>query len=366
MDANQSRPDPERIPVLKTRLRWRGYLLGLGLVVVATALSQFLRAFLAPTNLVMVYLLSVVISAIYGGLGPSIMVSILSVLAFDFFFIPPFLSFAIDDVQYILTFIALLLVSFTVSYLTSRVRNAQVQERVEKLQKALLNSISHELRTPLVSIVGTLSSLQEKDMDLDDAARRNLIELAREEADKLNRLVTNLLDVSRLEAGAMKLSLQLTDLPDVVSATIEEVNKRYRNAGRISVNMPPDLPLVSVDFALMAQVLNNILDNAIKYSPPVSPIDISARLVRENVEIEVSDRGAGIPPQELTRVFDKFYRVHRPDMVTGTGLGLSICKGIIEAHGGNITAENRMGGGTTIRVSLPLAGSLEKNEKEYR
>ncbi len=363
MDSKLFGSDPVSFPMLSSWVRWRGYLLGFGLAVVATALGEMLRPFLAPTNLVMIYLLGVIVTAIYGGFGPSIMVSVLSVFAFDFFLITPLFSFAVDDVQYLLTFLALLLVGFTVSYLTFRVRNLQVQERVEKLQNALLDSISHELRTPLVSVVGALSSLQEKDMELDEAARRNLIDLARDEADRLNRLVSNLLDVSRIEAGAMRLSLQPTDLADVVGATLEEANKRCKTSPSIKVEISPDLPLVSMDFALVSQVLNNLLDNAIKYSSPGSPVELKAGLDGGSIRIEISDRGIGIPRQELARIFDKFYRVHRPDMVTGTGLGLAICKGIIEAHGGRITAENRDGGGTTIRVLLPLAGSMRRNAR---
>jgi two-component system sensor histidine kinase KdpD len=121
------------------------------------------------------------------------------------------------------------------------------------------------------------------------------------------------------------------------------------------------LPLLSADFGLIVQVLVNVLDNALKYSPAGSPAEISAREVGRQVEIAVADRGLGIPPQDLVRVFDKFYRVQRPDNATGTGLGLAICKGIIEAHGGRISAENRPGGGTIIRLTLPVSEAVPKN-----
>jgi two-component system sensor histidine kinase KdpD len=241
--------------------------------------------------------------------------------------------------------------------------NAQVLSQVlrdtEKLQTALLNSISHDLRTPLVSIIGTLSSLQEECMNLDDAAKKNMISLAAEDAERLNRLITNLLDVSRLEAGAMKMVRQEADVQELVNTALEQLGERGRSHP-ISMGISDKLPFVYVDFDLIVQTLVNILDNALKYSPPDSLIEIRASQVDNEIRIEVADRGLGIPPHDLSHIFDKFYRVQRPDKVTGTGLGLSICKGIVEAHGGRIIAENRNGGGTVISLNLP---SVEPDNK---
>jgi two-component system sensor histidine kinase KdpD len=483
------------------------------LVVLSSLLGLLMREHFSPTTIIMIYLLSVVISALYLGLGPSILVSVLGVIAFDFFLIPPYLTFAVADTEYVFTFIVLLVIGIVVSYLTSRVRrqtrvarqresetatlyalsrnltttmeleatiraiissaketfgrdaviflpdtqnkeilkphaenpdltidknevaaavwsfqhqktvghgtdtlpnakarylplntamgvvgvmalwvsdtasqltmeqtrlleafadlaavaiertqlaeearNAQILAATEKLQTALLNSISHDLRTPLVSIIGVLSSLQEEGMGLDDTARVNLIQVATEEAERLNHLIANLLDVSRIEAGAMRISRQPSDVQDIVGVALERLGSPSGKRP-IKVNIPAEPPFVSVDFGLMVQALVNVLDNALKYSPPDSPIDISGRQVDRQVEIQVADRGIGIPPEDLQRVFDKFYRVHRPDNVTGTGLGLSISKGIVEAHGGRIVAENRPGGGTIIRLTLPVAES---------
>ena len=191
-------------------------------------------------------------------------------------------------------------------------------------------------------------------MGLDDTARTNLIQVATEEADRLNHLITNLLDVSRIEAGAIRISRQPSDVQEIIGVALEQSGSRSGNRP-IKIDMSTELPFVSVDFGLIVQALVNILDNALKYSPPDSPIEISGRQVALQVEIVVADRGIGIPPEDLQRVFDKFYRVHRPDNVTGTGLGLSISKGIVEAHGGRIAAENRPGGGTVVRLTLPVA-----------
>jgi two-component system sensor histidine kinase KdpD len=238
--------------------------------------------------------------------------------------------------------------------LAEEAHNAQIWRATEKLQTALLNAISHDLRTPLVSIIGALSSLQEEGMSLDDIARKSLIQVASEEAERLNHLISNLLDQSRIDAGAVRISRQPSDVQDIIGVALKELSRNLDNH-QVRINVPAELPFVSVDFGLIVQTLVNILDNSFKYSPPGSPVEISAQQLGQEIEIKVSDRGIGIPPQDLTRVFDKFFRVQRPDNVIGTGLGLSICKGFVEAHGGRIWAENRLGGGTIIKLILPMA-----------
>ncbi len=238
--------------------------------------------------------------------------------------------------------------------LAEQARQAQLLQATEKLETALLNSISHDLRTPLVSITGALSSLQEDGVHLDGDTRKSLIDTASAEAERLNHLVGNLLDMTRVEAGAIHAKQEPCDVQDVIGSALDGLNVPLKDR-RVDVHVPPELPLVPMDFVLMVQVLVNLQDNAIKYSPPAEPIEVIARLVGANLEIQIADRGIGIPPEDLTRVFDKFYRVQRPGGVNGTGLGLAICKGIVEAHGGSIKAENREGGGTTITLALPLA-----------
>jgi two-component system sensor histidine kinase KdpD len=478
------------------------------LVAAATAISALVAPFISPTNLVVIYLLSVVLSAIYFGRGPAVMVSFLSVAVFDFFFVPPYLTMVVADTEYLLTFLGLLVVGLIISHLTSLVREqaeaaqsreaqtaalyelgrdltvtagldaiartvithvsqtfgreaalflpeesgalnlyaatpdlvidanetdaadwsfkrnqaagrgtdnlpdasmryqplktargvvgvlgvkpkdsgqylsadqrrtldtftnqvamaierarlveqahqAEILEITEKLQSALLNSISHDLRTPLVSITGALSSLAEDSLKLDDPGRRSLIETARGEADRLNRLVGNLLDMSRLESGAFHIRKDACDIQDVVGSALEQLGTRLENRS-VVVDFPPEFPLVPLDFVLISRVLVNMIDNAVKYSPSGSSIEIRAQAVGGYVEITVADHGMGIPPEDLARIFDKFYRVQRPDNVTGTGLGLAISKGIVDAHGGFMVAENRPEGGMVITLALRL------------
>jgi two-component system, OmpR family, sensor histidine kinase KdpD len=221
------------------------------------------------------------------------------------------------------------------------------------LQTALLNSISHDLRTPLVSITGALTSLDEQAESLNDEYRQSLVTTAREEAERLNRLVGNLLSMTRIESGAIKLHIEPGDIQDVIGTALDQLGKRIANR-KIEVNVPDDFPLIPMDFTLMVQVLVNVIENAAKYSPEYCSIEVSATLENDHVHVVVADRGEGIPAEDLTRIFDKFYRVQRPESVSGTGLGLSISKGIVEAHNGQIQARRRDQGGTLIIIDLPI------------
>jgi len=235
--------------------------------------------------------------------------------------------------------------------LAEQARQAQLSRATEELQAALLNSISHDLRTPLVSITGALSSLEEDGASLEEPAQRSLITMAREEAERLNRLVGNLLDMTRIEAGALRATTEPCDVQEVISAALDRLGRRL-DGRPVTVEAPPIL--VPMDFVLIAQVLTNLLDNALKYSQPDTPIDIQAHVVDGMLEISVLDRGDGVPPEDLERIFGKFYRVQRPTGASGTGLGLAICQGIVEAHRGRIWAQNRPGGGTIVTVALPV------------
>jgi two-component system, OmpR family, sensor histidine kinase KdpD len=500
---------------------WR-YGVGLLLVAAVTLIGLLIDQFLDPANLVMVYLLGVVVSAVYLGRGPSIVTSITSVLAFDFFFINPIFTFSVYDTQYILTFIGLLVVGLTISNSAALLRDqvnvmrnkenqtqslfnfsreltgalsldqvlkttirsattilnrpcvillpingtlqikqasqnfqvddnelavaewsfknaqpagfgtdtlpsslirflplltahgpvgvlgmkpgegeslittdqrmlmeglanltAQAVERAnlvdaathsemlrntEKLQTALLNSISHELRTPLASITGVLTSLGDSERSrrpsrkLDSATRIELLDSATDQARQLNRLVENLLNMTRLEAGSVHLNLESCDLQDLIGSTLQQFSGRLKDHP-LQLEVPDDLPLVLCDAVLIAQVITNLLDNACKYSSIGSAITLGVDSPKDNVEIFIRDSGYGLPENELENVFNKFYRSPHHKNTTGTGLGLSICKGIVEAHGGWIKASRNNDHGLTFRFSLPVNGRSEsKNE----
>ena len=240
------------------------------------------------------------------------------------------------------------------SQLVADIEAAKVVNERERLRSALLSSLSHDLRTPLVSIIGSASSLLNYGTLLDDTKRRDLAQTIQDEAERLNRFVQNLLDMTRLGAGALKPRLDWSDLADIVGAAIGR-SKRLSRDHTIKVDLSPDLPLLHVDAVLLEQVFFNLLDNACKYSPKGTEIRVWARKTTDHLAIEVADHGPGIPVDDQEKVFDMFYRVNHGDtQIAGTGLGLAICRGIVEAHGGTIRAEAGLhDAGTCIIIHLP-------------
>ncbi|MBV9758481.1 MAG: sensor histidine kinase KdpD [Alphaproteobacteria bacterium] len=232
---------------------------------------------------------------------------------------------------------------------------ARVLAEADKLRSALLTSISHDLRTPLASILGSASSLASSGAPLDQATCRALLTDIQDEAERLNRFIGNLLDMTRLESGALQPSTTLADLADLVGATLRRAGKLL-SADRVELDLPHDLPMLEVDMVLFEQVLFNLLDNAAKYSPPGSVIRIAARRKGEALYLQVIDEGPGIPAAELEQIFDKFYRVRAGDRGRpGTGLGLAICRGFVEAMHGTIAAANRIDRpGAVLTVTLPV------------
>jgi len=222
----------------------------------------------------------------------------------------------------------------------------------ERLRNALLSSVSHDLRTPLGVITGTVSTVLETP-DIPESTRRDLLLSAQEEAQRLHRLVSNLLDITRLEAGALDLRTEWVPMEEVVGAAL---NRRElgAEASRVRTHLPEDLPLVALDPVLMEQVLVNLVDNALKYSPPGSPVDIKAWAAGKSLTVSVTDRGPGLAPGEEARIFEKLFRGEAAPGRPGAGLGLAICKGIVAAHGGRIQAVNHPQGGAQFLISLPL------------
>jgi two-component system sensor histidine kinase KdpD len=465
------------------------------------------------SNLIMIYLLGVAFVATLYGRRPSAFAAVLSVAAFDFFFVPPNLTFAVTDTQYLVTFAVMLVVSLVISTLAARVRaqaeaarvreertrvlyavsrdlavartldevagaasqhaeaifqgpatvllpgtdghlvasdggpapdaretavaqwafdhrqiaglgsdtlpgasmlwvplqgsrvalgvlgvrpaesllplapeqmdlldtlarqvasglervrlameaeEARVAAETERLRSTLLSSVSHDLRTPLATITGAASTLLQPGT-LGPEAERELKEAIYEEGDRLNRLVTNLLDMTRLESGSLQLGKDWESLEELVGTALARLERGL--AGRsVSVRLPADLPLVSVDGLMIEQVFVNLLDNATKYTPPGSPISISATASDDEITVEVADEGPGVPPGAEERVFEKFHRGGVGPR--GSGLGLPICRAIVTAHGGRVWAENRNPRGVAFRFTLPLGEAPPAVEDE--
>jgi len=231
-----------------------------------------------------------------------------------------------------------------------------VLQRTDALRAALLSSVSHDLRTPLTSIKAAASSLLQEDIQWDEEARRGFALSIEREADRLNRLVGNLLDMSRIEEGALRPEKEEYSLTTLIRDVLSRLAPLLE--GRIvRTNLPDNLLLVDIDYLHIDQVLTNLIENAVRYTPPDAPIDVSAQFKEEQVVLYVADRGPGIPPADLERVFDKFYRVmhgrHPAGYPMGSGLGLAVCKGLVEANSGRIWAELREGGGLAVCVALP-------------
>lgn len=258
-----------------------------------------------------------------------------------------------QDQQLLETFANQAALAITRAMLAREAQRAAVLLEADKLQKALLNSISHNLRTPLASITGVLNSLLEDGHLLDAGTQRELLSTAQDEARRLNQVLQNLLDMTRLEGGAVRVRTELHDAQDAVGAALRQLGPSARQHP-IAIDLPRDLPLVPMDFTLIVQVLVNLLDNAFKYSPAGAPVEVGAGLEADSVQIRVADFGKGIPDQFLERVFDKFFRGASAESPGGAGLGLSICKGLVEAHRGRIWARRRIQGGTEFVFSLPL------------
>lgn len=493
------------------------YLWAVLLVVIATGLARVVYPFLAASNIIMIYLLAVVLVAALLGRGPSLFAAFLSVALFDFLYVPPVGSFAVDDIEYLVTFGVMIVVALLTSGLVFRIRvqaetarlrefhartlyemsrrfslaadaeeilriaedrigelfagdvwvflaegvsglsagpgitsrfpldhremkvalwthhhgvaagrgtpnfpearalyaplvatrgrlgvlgihqsdpenppagermalvqaiagqlalvleraamavetgKAKLQVETDRLRDTLLSSISHDLRTPLATIAGAGSGLLESDGALDPASRKAMIQSICTEADRLNRLVGNLLNMTRLESGALELRREWHPPDEVIGSALASFGKRLDDRP-VEVRAAADLPLVRMDAILIEQVLLNLVENVLRHAGPGSPVEIGMAEADGELVVSVADRGPGIPEGELEEIFGKFYR--SPQRADGVGLGLAICRGIVEAHGGTIQAVNRDGGGAVFTFRLPAGGEAPMIEAE--
>jgi two-component system sensor histidine kinase KdpD len=226
----------------------------------------------------------------------------------------------------------------------------------ERLRSALLTSISHDLKTPLASVLGAASTMRDLAGNLSDSEKRDLVATVIDESERLNRFIANLLDMTKLESGAIVPNNALHDVGEIVGSALRRAGKILARH-KVSLELAAELPMLQLDAVLFEQVLFNLLDNAAKYSPPDTTISIRCFRERDSVSLQIADEGEGIPPTELESVFDKFYRAQKGDHVRpGTGLGLAISRGFVEAMNGRIVAANRTdrsGAVLTIRLPAP-------------
>jgi len=303
-------------------------------------------------NIAMVYLLAVVIVALRYSRGPAVVTSVLSIAAFDYLFVPPQGTFTVEDVQYLLTFGIMLAVGLIISGLTDSVRaRARAQAKLEaaaeteRLRSTLLASISHDLRTPLAVMCGASSSLAERGERLSAEERQALARSVYEQAREMSEQVAKLLQMTRLESGAIELQRDWDSLAEIAGAVLERLGERL--AGH-------RLPLVRVDAALIDQALANLLENAARHTPSGTLVRLRAKREAAELVVSIEDYGPGLPEGDAERIFAKFEHGAAEGAGGGVGLGLAICRAIVRLHGGRVWAEQLPGGGSAFRFTLPL------------
>jgi two-component system sensor histidine kinase KdpD len=314
----------------------------------------------------LILLMTVSVVAMLFEILPVLLAAVLSAVIWNFFFIPPLYTFNIGNTEDALMFLLYFLIALVNAALTFKIREAEKKardreekEKELKLYSTLLNSLSHELRTPIAAILGSVDMLKESVQKLsaeNQAELLNEIEIA---ANRLNRQVENILNMSRIESGMLKPKMDWTDMNDLINSAIQ---KLFPANHQFIFQNNDSLPLFKLDSGLTGQIVDNLLHNAVQYTEANTCIGIDVKHQIENCVITVSDNGNGFPAEEITLVFDKFYRL--PNTKTsGSGLGLSIVKGFAEAQNGVVKLENNKSGGATFTIEIPAETSYLNNLK---
>jgi len=341
---------------------WIGYATAVGAAAACTAIGWAMHPRFDLVNIAMVYLLAVVLVALEFEREPAIVTSVLSVAAFDYFFVPPKGAFTVDDLQYLLTFAIMVAVALVISRLVVSIRREAaakaalaIEAETERIRSALLASISHDLRTPLAVMAGASSSLAQGGDRLNAEERDALANSVFKQAQEMSEHVAKILQMTRLETGAIELDRDWVALPEIVSSVLSRLTERLAR-NRVIVELPPEIPLVRVDASLIEQALANLLENAANHTPPGTVVRLRAQQRDDEVVVTVEDYGDGLSDRDVERVFDKFHR-GSIESGSGLGLGLAICRSIVRLHGGRAWAERVSGGGTAFHFSLPLEQS---------
>lgn len=346
------------------RPRWIDHGAAVAAATLCTAIGLLITPRFDIVNVAMIYLLGVVVVALLCSRAAAVTGAAVSVAAFDFLFVPPQGTFAVGDLQYLLTFAIMLAVALLVSELMRRTSAAMAaraeagaQAESERLRSALLASISHDLRTPLAVLLGAASTLAERGEQLPAAERVALARSLQTRAEDMAEQVDKVLQMTRLELSPPDLKRDWTSLAEL-AATVRVRLKERLAQHRLVVDIPDDLPLVRIDAALIEQVLVNLLENAARHTPPDTTVVLAAKVRDAALQITVEDLGPGMPVAAMRNAFAKFTaRDQISDQAgskSGVGLGLAICRAAVTLHGGAIEARARVGGGTLIRFTLPL------------
>src|SRR5450755_2417759 len=348
-------------------------LVGLPLLTVCLAAA---RRHLVFADELLLYLAAVVVVTRVGGFLPAVVAAVASSLLLNWFFTPPLHTWTIDSPQNLLALLLFVAVAVTVSsvvqlaarralvatQLATEAAHAQVLADGNRIRTALLAAVGHDLRTPLASVKASVSTLRQTDVSWSPQDQSDLLATIAEGADRLNALISNLLDMSRIQAGAVQLFVRPISLEEVAPLVVQAVD----DGALLRVEMSEDLPLFRADPGLLERALANLVVNALRYSPPGQPPTLAACAVRNGsadgpagpggvVRIEVIDHGPGVPPDQWERIVAPFEQIGDQRSANGVGLGLAVTKGFVEAMGGILSADTTEGGGLTMRIELPVS-----------
>jgi two-component system sensor histidine kinase KdpD len=328
-------------------------------VAVATAALVPFHEHLTRAAPALVLVLPVMLAAVRGGIVAAIAVAVAATAAFNLAFIPPVGTLTVDVPEDVVALVAFILVAMTAAALVARevdqrreaeARRAELLEHVDRQRAALLRSVSHDLRTPLSIIRATASELRTGDY-YDEATRGELLDLVNDQADRLDRIVANVLSLSRIENGALTPRREEVDLNELVEHAAYRLGPLFAHH-RLQLRVGADIPLVSVDYVLIDQAVTNLLENSVRHTPPGTSVVVTTRRDREGVAVMVADDGGGLDPEVRAGLFEPF----RSGTRTTTGIGLAICAAIVDAHGGTLRAGDSPRGGACFRLTLPVDG----------
>lgn len=336
------------------------------LVCAVAAICYLLSAYLGYRVVAFILLVAVSLNAMFFDILPVLFSALLTALIWDYFFIPPHFTLHVrtaEDGVLLLTYFIVALVNAALTYKIKQVQKmaSQKEEKANtlKLYDTLFNSLSHELRTPIAAIIGATDNLQANNEKLTPLDRDELIGEISKASFRLNQQVDNLLNMSRLESGFIRPKTDWCDINEMIYDLIKRIEEIYVHQ-KINISIDPELPLFKLDKGILEQVVYNLLNNACQYIPGDSLIEITANCYSDVLEIAIADNGNGFPPNEINKVFDKFYRI-KNSKAGGTGLGLSIVKGFTEALGGKVNLENRKEGGAKFTIQIAAETSYLKN-----
>lgn len=334
------------------------YLISISLITLISIVCFISVDLIGYRVVALVLLLGVSILAMLFDIFPVLLTALLSALIWNFFFIPPTLTFHSGTPEDALMFLMYFVVAFINAVFTFKIRESERKSRTQeekeksiKLLNTLLNSLSHELRTPIATIIGAIDTIKDKETQLSEENKNELYSEIEIAGFRLNRQVENLLSMSRLEAGILKPNLDWIEVNEMIFAVIKDNIDDARNH-KIEFEPHENLPLFKVDRGLLEQVLHNILHNALQHSPYGTTVDIKVENIPNNCKITIEDNGNGFPENEIDLVFDKFYRL-KNSVTGGTGLGLSIAKGFTESMGGILKLETKRIGGAKFTIIIP-------------